>query len=103
MGILSEIDRLAAIEKYKDASARYTDIEIDKGWRAESYFKIGAVYSELMTDPNIENTKKESFRKTARVFLEKAKNEYSRIPDQTDERTKNNIEEISKLLLNLGS
>lgn len=99
MELTSEVDLLEAIRFYKEASTRYTSIEIEKGWRAEAYYKIGACYFDLAQDKSPDNKLLEEYKKHATEYLQKADNDYSKIHDQNDERTRSNIGHISKLLI----
>ncbi len=98
MKITSEIDKISAIENYKDAAMRYTEIEIGKGWRAEAYYKIGDVYWDIQDDSGIESANRKKYQEKAKEYLVKAKRGYSRLPSQNDDRTKYNIQSITKLL-----
>ena len=102
MDLPEEVNKLEAIEKYKDATERYTALEISKGWRAEAYMKIGQVYWDLHDDSGLKKNNKDVYMNNAKEFLTKAKNEYSKYQNLADDRTKKNTEEISKLLAQIA-
>lgn len=101
MELASEVDILEAVTFYKEASNRYTRTEIENGWRAETYYKIGACYFDLTQDKSTDNKLLEEYKKHAKEYLQKADDGYSKIHDQNDERTRSNIEHISKLFKSL--
>lgn len=98
MGLMHEVDKVKAVQKYMDAANRYTEVEVSKGWRAEVYYRIGLVYWDLTDDSAISDQQRSGYIKQAKHYLELAKNEYSRFSHLTDDRSKDNIEGISDLL-----
>lgn len=98
MRLAAEIDRLSAIEDYENAAIRYTDVEIEKGWRAEAYYKMGFAFHELASDLGHKKESRQKYLKQAKTYLYKAKTEYSRVKGRTDERAVDNIKHIGELL-----
>ena len=98
MGLDKEADKFKAVEQYKNAAARYTDVEISKGWRAEAYYKIGTVYWDLQDDTGVDSLNRKTYIDNAKRYLTDASNEYAKYRNLTDERSRNNVERISALL-----
>lgn len=98
MGLKNEVDKLRAIQRYKDAISRYTEVEVSKGWRSEVFFRIGSVYLDLADDHGVREPLRAKYSSSASAYLKKAKNEYARHAYLTDNRSKGNVERISDLL-----
>lgn len=91
----NRLDAAKAIERYKQAVDRYTQVEVDAGWRAEAYLLIAKTYLYLaQSNPTDENPPKK-----AKEFLLKANSDFAALKDQTGPRTRANIEEVQKILL----
>lgn len=101
MGFVEEVDKLTAVQKYKDSALRYTEVEINKGWRSEVYYRIGSVYWDLFDDPAMAEKLRSTYYTNAKDYLLLAKNEYSKLTHLVDKRSKKNIEGISGLLAKL--
>lgn len=98
MGLDNEVDKFKAIEQYKNAASRYTEVEVSKGWRAEAYYKIGVVYLDAQDDKGVNNSHRKTYIDSAKKYLLDANSEYSKYRNLTDERSRKNIENISSLL-----
>ena len=90
------IDLRKAIGNYQQAAARYTQLEIDKGWRGEAYLKIANVLFELGEQKLSRSAKDPDFLE-AKSYLKKASDDLAGSKDQTSTRIQAAIREVKAL------
>lgn len=93
----ARIDVDKAIQRYQQAADRYTQPEIDAGWRAEAYLRIGKAYL-YSARQSPENS---HFASEAKKMLLKASADFANLNDQSSSRRRDDIDETQRLLSQL--
>jgi len=95
--VQGRVNAQKALWHYDQASSLYSQLEIEKGWRAQCYMNIGEVYLYL-ADKGIEPEKN---RDSARVFLDKARDDFAGVKGQMREGVQADIERLQQLSVNM--
>ncbi|HEY5813308.1 MAG TPA: hypothetical protein VIT23_11725 [Terrimicrobiaceae bacterium] len=91
------IDINKAIQRYQQAADRYTQPEIDAGWRAEAYLRIGKAYLYSLN----QSPENRYFASESQKMLLKAKADFASIKNQSSARTRDGVDEVQELLSEL--
>lgn len=86
-----------AVSNYEEAIKHYTQDEIGKGWRADSYKMLGKIYLENSQTTTTANSQIEILNKAEEV-LRKAKADYQSSIPESKKDNKPKVDEVDNLL-----
>jgi len=93
----AHVDVEKDVQRYQQAADRYTQPEIDAGWRAEAYLRMGKayLYSARQSPESLH------LYNEVKNMLLKASADFARLKDQSGARSRDDIEEVRQLLSEL--
>ncbi len=95
------VDLDQALHYYREAARLYSDIDIAKGWRADTYRALGKLYLEKAASAGKPDEAK-SLQATASQFLEKAQDEYIHVIPESREYNDKRLKEVRDLLVTVS-